>query len=504
MGKIRSFFKKNEVLIFLLIFALGAFLRFFRLSELPYGLNPDEASSGYEAFALLKYGIDRNGYSYPVLLKSWGSGQNALYSYLAMPFVSALGLNVLSVRLPMAIVSTVSLPVFWLLCRKAGGKGFGITALFFLSIAPWHILSARWALESNLLPHILLFALYFTVLAEERQVFLIPAAFFFALSFYAYGTALMFTPLILLYALWRIRRKFELKFFLPALLIFILLAFPIVYCQARNILQLPAKELFGLSLPALNRTRQSSVMSFSLDEIFGNFFGALKIILLQKDGLDYNSSRMSGLYYPFGILFLIAGIVSALRNREKSAADGYFLAGLFISTLLCFFIKANINRINFVWIFLSYFIALGIYKLILFLGKFAPLLPLLLILNLVIFAQDYAGNFNGSKPTYYYPGLGEAIEYVSEQSPKSVYISGTVMQPYIYPLFYEKMSPRYFMENVRFYDDSAAFCYAESLGIYNFALSKAAESEWLILFNYEARGLNIEKNFKSFAVVKNG
>lgn len=501
MSKIVNYFKRHELLFFFLIFVLGAFLRFYRLSELPYGLNPDEASAGYEAFSLLNYGIDRNGYSYPILFKSWGSGQNVLYSYLAIPFIAALGLNVLSVRLPMAIMSTVSLLFFWLLCRKTRGKGFAIIALFFLAIAPWHILSARWALESNLLPHFLLFAVYFTVLAEDRQVFLLPASFFFALSLYAYGTAMMFTPPILLFALWRFRKKIEIRFFLPALIIFILLGFPIVYCQLRNALGLPATKLWGLSLPALNETRQSNVMSFDILQIFGNFFEALKVILLQRDGLVFNFSSMSGLYYPFGIFFLIAGIYFA--QKEKSTTDKYFLAGLIISLILCFFIKANINRINFIWIFLSYFIALGIYKLVCFLGKFSPLVPLLFILNFVIFMQDYVGNFNGDKVTTYYPGLGEAIEYVSEQNPESVYISRYINQPYIYVLFYEKMSPRYFMENIRFYDDSAAFCFAESLGKYNFSSIKSQNSEWLILFNFETQGFNIEKTFKGFSVVRN-
>ena len=146
---------------------------------------------------------------------------------------------------------------------------------------------------------------------------------------------------------------------------------------------------------------------------------------------------------------------------------------------------------------------LGIYRLLIFLGKFAPLLPILFILSLTVFIQEYAADFGGAKATYYYPGLGEAIEYVSEQNPKSVYISGQINQPYIYLLFYEKISPHYFIENVNFYDSSAAFCYAESLGKYSFNPLNANESEWLILFGSEAQGLNVEKTFRNFAVVKN-
>lgn len=503
MNRFLNFLRRRELLLLIFIFALGAFLRLFWLSELPRGLNPDEASSGYEAFSILRYGADRNGYALPVLLKSWGSGQNALYSYIAIPFIAIFGLSEFSVRLPMALVSTLSLLVFRLLCRKARGGPFAVIALFFLAVAPWHILSARWALESNLLPHILLFAVYLTILAEERQVFLLPAALFYGLSLYAYGTALMFTPLMLLYALWRMRKKIELKFFIPALAIFSFLAFPIVYCQLRNLMHLPATKFLGFSLPALNEGRHNAVMSVKPSELIRNFFEAMKIVLIQKDGLAFNSSRIAGLYYPFGLFLFAGGIFTAIKKRERRSADGYFFAGLIISLFLCFFIRPNINRINFIWIFISYFIAVGIYALAGFMGKFALLLPLLLTLSLGVFIQDYMSEFDGRKPSYYYPGLGAAIEYVSAKNPESVYISGGVNQPYIYLLFYEKMSPWDFNESVSFYDDSAAFCYARSLGNYRFDPEGRGKSEWLILFESEAHGLDSERIFYNFAVVKN-
>ena len=48
-----------------LLLILGAALRLCALGALPFGLNQDEASAGYEAFALLTAGIDRCGKSWP-------------------------------------------------------------------------------------------------------------------------------------------------------------------------------------------------------------------------------------------------------------------------------------------------------------------------------------------------------------------------------------------------------------------------------------------------------
>ncbi|MEN3187139.1 MAG: hypothetical protein ABDK92_11055, partial [Atribacterota bacterium] len=100
------------------IFALEIFVRFFLLGVIPPGLNQDEASIGYDAWALLHYGIDRNGFHNPVHFVSWGSGQNALYAYLSMPFIRLFGLNVFSVRFLNALIGCLSLFLFYDLMKN--------------------------------------------------------------------------------------------------------------------------------------------------------------------------------------------------------------------------------------------------------------------------------------------------------------------------------------------------------------------------------------------------
>src|SRR5262245_45862880 len=84
--------------LLLLILGLGLAARLYELTSVPPGFNQDEASTGYDAWAILHHGIDRNGFHLPVLLVSWGSGQNALPSYLAMPFLAVFGASAAAVR----------------------------------------------------------------------------------------------------------------------------------------------------------------------------------------------------------------------------------------------------------------------------------------------------------------------------------------------------------------------------------------------------------------------
>ena len=113
---------------------------------------------GYESFSILNYGIDRNGKTLPVFLISWGSGQNALYTYLLLPFVYLFGLSSLTIRLPMAILGCISLYAFYAILKSIFNKRIALIGLFLLAISPWHIMKCRWGLESNTFPDIILIA----------------------------------------------------------------------------------------------------------------------------------------------------------------------------------------------------------------------------------------------------------------------------------------------------------------------------------------------------------
>ena len=160
---------KQNILVYIFI-AFGIFLRLLFITKFPAGLNCDEASSSYEAYSILNTLHDRNNYLLPVYLMSWGSGQNALLTYLSVPFVKLLGLNILATRLPMAIISSLTVIVFYKLIYTIDDKEWNdsfvkiLFATLFFVLNPWHIMKSRWALESNLLPDFIIFGIYFGIM----------------------------------------------------------------------------------------------------------------------------------------------------------------------------------------------------------------------------------------------------------------------------------------------------------------------------------------------------
>lgn len=110
MIRIKRFATENKkAIIFFAVLFSGILVRLIDFPNHPSGLNQDEASIGYDAWSILNYGIDRNGVSYPVHLVAWGSGQNALYAYLSMPFIALFGLNVFSVRIVNLLFSLLTI-----------------------------------------------------------------------------------------------------------------------------------------------------------------------------------------------------------------------------------------------------------------------------------------------------------------------------------------------------------------------------------------------------------
>ena len=110
-----TFINKHRYILLVLIFIVGLFLRFFLLGGNPPSLNWDEASTGYNAFSILKTGKDEYGNFLPLSIRSFDDYKPPLYTYLDVPFVGIFGLTDFAVRLPSAILGTLTILVIYFL-----------------------------------------------------------------------------------------------------------------------------------------------------------------------------------------------------------------------------------------------------------------------------------------------------------------------------------------------------------------------------------------------------
>ena len=460
---------RRELCFALLLLCLGAALRILGLGFFPPGLNQDEASTGYDAWALLLSGTDRCGDAWPALFVSWGSGQNVLYAYVLLPFLALFGRSVYVLRLPAALLGTLSLYLFWRLARRQGGPVMGLCALGLLAANPWHLLISRWALESNLLPFCLLLGTYFLELAlRKRPWFLLPAAAALGLGLYAYGTAFLFLPLFLVpCCLLLLRRRFPPAPFLAALLLFILIALPVGLCNLRNLLGLESGRFLFFTLPKLTQTRQTATMSFSPEHLAD----ALRLLWTQSDGLPWNSAG------PFGLLWGLPGLALALwglgctlyrvcRKQGKNM-DCFTLFSLGAGLASCLFINVNVNRVNFLFLPLVWCQTAGGFVLLRRWKRLALPLAAVILCALVLLCRYCLTSQRAALEPAFHAGLTEAVA-AAEEYEGPVWISTEVNMPYIYVLFATGIPPEEFLSTVNYADENAPFRRVTRFGRWRF------------------------------------
>lgn len=480
----------GQLLLLLAILLLGILVRVVGIGEAPRGFNQDEASAGYDAFAILKYGIDRNGIHNPVHLIAWGSGQNAAYSWLCMPFIALLGLSVWSVRLPMALVGCVSLVIFYFLLKNIHreNKAFVLLGTFLFAIFPWHIMKSRWSLESNLFPDLVLWGTFLLsqYLRKGKSGYLYTSMFLFGFSAYSYGSAYCFLPFFVLPVgiCLLLRKKVTWKQALACALVLGVTVLPILLFVFINTFDYPQIELGFLTIPRLyvNRhTEMASVFSGNfLESSLKNFRDALKILVTQEDGLPWNAMPPFGLTYRVTLPLTLWGLVLCLKNIRKRNAQGpEFLMDLWFaaSVVLMFVVKPNINRINIIMIPWMYYTIAGTVDLAGRIPHGPKAAAVLFSAAFLLFAKTYFTDYQSMMEHKFSYGLGDAITQAAQAEADRMYVTDKTDMPYIYTLFYTQTDPNVYRSTVRYRSSHVDFEEVASFDRYVFGLPETIDPE---------------------------
>jgi len=350
----------------------GAVLRLLYLGEIPAGLWTDEASVGYAAWSLLHHGIDRNGYAWPVHFVAWGSGQSALYSYLSIPIIAAFDLTVFSIRLLMAVTGTASLLLFWRVAAR-DQPSFALLALLLLTFCPWHLMLSRWALECNLLPFVVLLAVYCLTRPDNDRLGIQAAGVFvLSLSVYAYSAAYFFAPvfLALVFGWLRVQGKLPLRHFLLLSTLSLLTVLPILLFLAVNMLGWESIRA-GISMPRYpGPARYEEISTVFGGRVYSHFVDQLLFVVKLLTMSDpvyteyFNKLPRFAVLFPFASVPLAVGFGATLfravtrRDVGVPLLMALWLIAAFATNSISF---VGINRFNVVWLPAVYFTALGVF-----------------------------------------------------------------------------------------------------------------------------------------------
>ncbi|MBQ8093637.1 MAG: hypothetical protein IJ242_08695 [Clostridia bacterium] len=446
LNKIKS--NKLEALWFIsLIFAVS--FKIIRIDTIPAGFNIDELGSVYDAWSLLNYGVDRWRMSWPVYFLNYGSGQNALYTYMLIPLFSLFGISQTVIHTPSLLSSFLLLFGGCGIIRLCWSERWGIgsrkvavilyTILY--GIAPYTQLSARFGLESLLMLGFSTFSIFLLMFSVKTQktLFFVLTGIFFGLTLYTYAIAYIAVPVFLLIAAILLIKSGTVHFknAIALAIPLLCLSIPLVLVQIVNIFGLDSILLGPFTIPRLIGYRASE-LSFS--NIPTNLFLTIKSMLF-FDALDYNTVEKYWTFYPVSVPFFFLGLIkhfSLMMSDKKSkwAPSSlvfiWFAIMLFIGCLLGKHgesgINPNTNKINGIFFSTMFYIVLGIsyafhnWKSTGWKKIAASLLVLLYTVFSVHFSHFYLHYFHPS--TYWCHLFPDTIHFVEQSealSQKPVY-----------------------------------------------------------------------------------
>jgi hypothetical protein len=306
---------------------LVAVLHLAGLGDAPPGLYSDEASIGYNAWAVAHTGLDEHGAHLPLYFEAFGEYKNPVYVYLLAPLTWVLPLTSASERLPaalcsLAVVAAVGATAWRLTRRRSVVLATVLTAGF----TPWLTVEGRVGFEVITMVLSLALALLClaVLLTGGGRWWALGTGAALALSVYGYSTGrllvALFTSLLVLRLVAARRRLVE-----PALV-----ALPVA--AAYLLLAAWSQRHPGaitLRFDELSIVADHPSLAVAVERFAGNYASYLGAPFLATHG-DANPRQSTG----FGGMLLLGslpavllGLAACVRRRHDPMC-GFLLGGL--------------------------------------------------------------------------------------------------------------------------------------------------------------------------------
>ena len=509
-NKIITFINKYHKILFLIIIIASLFLYLYKLDIVPIGLNVDEAGAAYDAYSLAHYGVDRFLYKNPVYFINYGSGQNALYTYILSILLRFFDYSLFLIRIPAVVFGILSLIFVYKILKENKDTSLAIITIFIMLITPFFIMKSRWALESYLFLPLLAISLYYFMRAvnTSKRKYFFFSGLLFGITLYTYAISyiviFVFVVINSLYLL--LNKKSSISNLITFGIPLFLLALPLIIMLLinSNIISHEIKtNLF--SIPKLIYYRGSELSLKNIKYNLSNNY--LYSVIFIDDYCTWNSISIYGTLYNISILFTILGFVISLINVYKSLKRKeynldiplliIFLTMLLLSLCISY---VNINKINCLYLPIVYYIGLGIK----YVFKKSDIFGLIILSLYSFYFVNFTKYYFNEYPFYtkdiahfvsddFYDALTFAKE--KSESKKIINIDNrNIIQPYIYILLEEKTNPYTFNKYLKMKKDVVL-----SYKKYNFVINEIDNKQIYIIKGFLETNMKV-KNFGMFNV----
>lgn len=451
------------------VFLLAFLLRFIGIGQYPSGLNPDEASLGYDAYSLFKTGKDQWGISWPLSLHSFGDYKLPLYSYLAIPSVAIFGLNEFSTRLPNAFFGFLGVVCTYLLVLELfKNKTFAGASAFILAISPWHVMLSRGAFEANLSTFFIPLGIWAFLKGILNPKWMLISAIAFGLNLFSYHSARLVTPILVVGLIYMYRSKILVKKNILALLIFSFFA-----CGAgismingglargqdvgifnptdkgESIFQ-RRNEGYILGLPDQISRAFSNKYSFVLDEFIKNYATYFSPQFLFTQGPNERTYGMIpgvGVFYLVEVFFFALAIYFLIK-KQKLRKFAFIFLWLALAPIPAALAKGGGFAANRAALMMPAIQIISAYGFFMFYKTTKSSLvristAVILGISFLLFLENYLFHAPNASASSMMHGRREMVETLKnmESQYDRIIVSRALSEPHIYFAFYRSWDP---------------------------------------------------------------
>lgn len=503
---------KLKILILSLVIILASFLRFYKLDQVPPALNWDEVDAAYNAYSIANFGIDEWGEKFPIVFRSFLDDKHPVHIYITALFIKLFGVSDFVVRSSAATFGVLSvIAIFLLVLTLFRNFYLAILAALFLAISPYNIHFSRGLWETNFALFFFIFGLFCFFKSIEsknhdelikpqidhlqirrldgsikkskvQKWFIVFSYLSFGLSLISYHSSKLVVPVIVVVitALYFKKLIIIKNFFYTGVIIFCLFI----------LMLLIQPRLLGLARAGQTKFPQEKIEATTTYKLFKNqILAQLEIGLRQYPNhfsLDYlfikgdqsprNSVKTVGEFYKIDLLFLLIGLIKLIKLRSKISL--VLLLWLIISPLPSSLVQGapNATRALFMMGNMQIVSALGAFTILQSIKKvrlrnlILVIFLIILGLSLKVYLNDYFTKYAIDSGADWQYGMKQIVEFVkSNPSYSRVYMTDVRSQPYIFFLYYMRVSPKDFQKTVVYnQDESRSYNLVYSFDKYQF------------------------------------
>ena len=508
----------------IIILIAGFLIRIWDIGSVPPGLYWDEMDVGYQAYSILKTGRDYFGNSPVLVIQSFADFRAPLLIYLTIPFVAFFGLSSISVRLPAVLFGVISVFLIYLLSKILfKSEKISLTAAVLTAFTPWSIQFSRMAFEVNLLLTLFLAGLICFFKGLSNSKYWTYSGVLFGLSVFAYNTAKLLTPLIIIaLVLIFIRRKNINKSLLLGGIIvlgFVMISLHTTFFQGGG---QRFSEIAVWTDPQLisniDRLRQESNISYTdergtgmsprnLDKLFYNkitfIFDKISRNYLKAISTDFlfisgdpnlrHSPQGIGEFFRIEFITVVFGLLWLMIVRKKSSI--FILAWIVLAPIPAVVTReggTHATRLFLLFPVLTIISSAGLFYIIELTSKKINKLvvggiALVWVFSVIFYLNYYFGSYKLESAKFFQYGFSEAVEKAisNHNTYKYVIIDDRNDSALMNFLFVSKFDPSNFQSNIKnlsFEFGSNNFGKFNGDRLENFYFMKPGRRDWYLAF----------------------